>query len=120
MTLETLLVSDLASRRYFEAFFGAGVCFYLGHFKCFFKLTLEASPHRRSPCRTSSGICPITGLRTIGWQRGRKDRAECLPGKMLVKKVWFIPGQVHLLFSGEFWLLSVHNSVGGNFLILFD
>jgi hypothetical protein len=44
VTFETLLVSDLSSRRYFEAFFGAGVCFYLRHFTWFIITPLRHSP----------------------------------------------------------------------------
>ena len=66
MTLETLLMGDLSSCRYFKSLFGAGVCLYLRHFRCFY-----VTPLRRSRSAGTLGG-PLQAM--VSLNEGRKDK----------------------------------------------
>lgn len=66
VTLETLLMRDLSGCRYFKSLFGAGVCLYLRHFKCFY-----ITPLRRSRSAGTLGG-PLQAI--VSLNEGRKDK----------------------------------------------
>jgi len=74
-------MGDLSSRRHLEPFFGAGVCLYLWHFKCFLNYTLEAFPISRDPWRASSGnfVSLIEGRKDKGFELCNKSNFQKYP-----------------------------------------
>ena len=81
VTLKTLLMGYLPGRRYLEPFLGAGVCFYLWHFKCFLNYTFEAFPISRDPWRASSGnfVSLIEGRKDKGFELCNKSNFQKYP-----------------------------------------
>jgi hypothetical protein len=84
VTFETLLVSYFSSCRYFEAFFGAGICFYFRHFTLVFEFTLEAFPTGGSLSNLFRNTLPPGHSL---WKRGAKIMYHIRVSKVLLMPI---------------------------------